>query len=415
MPAQHSSTSPSAALLRRCAGALAALAVVALLAAPPAGAQTKPVLDLNSLYQADLRALAMGNAFGPVARGEGALLYNPAGLVQYENDVKLEASLLLEGERGSFFSDTIDQMTGSPTVDEVRSYLDTYNGTSQNYRGQTFYNGVANLGALNFGLGAGVMDQERYRFTFNDNGAPGYTFPDGGTDNLTVFKQRLDMSFVSLGFGLLNRKLLVGATYKDFTYAAKSATQPYDTINDIDLTLTGPTYSGTTYDIGFIYRVEWLSALRPQWSIVANNVGGETLEPDNPAFDTLEIPATYNVGFAVTPSLPWSPVKMIVSAELEDASSQITLLDGSGNPQERSLGQRLRYGAEVGFWPLSTGTHVLSVRAGSYRGHLSRGVELNLWHGAKFTYTRYTEDLGHEKQSDLHEVEAVQAAIGIGF
>ncbi len=52
---------------------------------------------------------------------------------------------------------------------------------------------------------------------------------------------------------------------------------------------------------------------------------------------------------------------------------------------------------------------------GYHRGALAGGFELNLWHGLRVVYTRYTEDFGHTDESDTEELEALQLSIGFGL
>ncbi|MCH9044619.1 MAG: hypothetical protein IIA40_00770 [SAR324 cluster bacterium] len=399
------------------AAVLSASMVGALPGARPARAQNE-IFDLASFYQTDLRALAMGNAYGPVARGEGALLYNPAGLVQFDRDIKIDASLAVEGEQGDFFSDTVDQLTESPSPQEVKAYLSKYNGTSQFYRAQTFGNFVANLADINVGFGVGVMTQTRFEFVFTDANNDGYTFPDGNQDSLTLNQDELDINFLSFAFQIFDGQLLIGATAKSFTLTRESSTAFFDTINDIDLAGAVPdTYDASGFDLGFIWRLETLSFLRGQISVTALNVGGITLENQtNDPTKTLEVPATYNVGIAISPELPWSPVHLLLSVELEDATGAIKVRDPlDGLDHDRSTTQRLHAGAELGIWRTSTGNNVLNARVGSHRGRAAFGFELNLFSALRILYTQYGDNFGHEDAKELHEFEAVQISFGFGF
>ena len=240
-------TQPNRSLLRHAGlAAIAALAVLLTLAAS-ATAQTAP-LDLQSFYRLDLRALAMGNAFTPVARGENALLYNPAGLVQYRLDVKIEGSLVLEGEAGPFLRDTYNVFTSSPAGQEVQDYLTRYDGTpTKYYRTQTFLNGVANLAAFNIGLGAGLLSQTRYGMTFIDNAPVGY---DDG-DQLQLDEQKLDMKLAAFGFQIFEGQLLMGVAFKNFTFEDKTFTDTFGTIvtsGNVKLSTTGPTSGASGRD-----------------------------------------------------------------------------------------------------------------------------------------------------------------------
>lgn len=405
------------AILRLALCTCAALLLGVGMRAAPVAAQGNATLDLARLYQNDLRALAMGNAFGPVARGETALLYNPAGLVQRDLDVKFEYALSVSGAEGDFLTDTLDLTSDSPTSAEVQSYLEKYFDTSQRYRYQTFPNAVANLGSLNFGVGAGLLEQTTYRLSFVDDptgSSPG-AFDLG--DSLQLDEQHLNMKVASVGFQLLEGQLLAGVTLKSFTYESQTASETFGNVianSSIELTTTGDSYNASGFDVGFIWRLESLSFLRAQWSIAFNNVGGIALQ--STGSPTLEIPGTANVGFAIQPELPWSPVHLIVTAEMEDVTGEIVVRDPlTSTDYDRSTGQRLHYGAELGFWETSTGNHILNVRVGNHRGLATSGFELNLFSGMRIIYTRYKDDFGYEDNPDVQTFEAAQISLGYAF
>ncbi|HKI97965.1 MAG TPA: hypothetical protein VKB51_05775 [bacterium] len=388
---------------------LALLAGIAVLATPAAAANE--TLDLPFLYRTNLRALAMGNAFEPIARGEAALTYNPAGLVQYNLDIKIEGSLMAEGEAGTFLKDSIKAF-GSPSATDLQNYLTKYLGTSQNYRVETFYNGVANLAAFHMGLGAGVMKQQRYSLTFTDNTPTGFDI----NDQLTLGQQDLSLKVASFGFQLFDGQMLVGATLKNFTYERKTATDTFANVitgGSVKLTTTGPSYTGSGYDLGMIWRMESLSFLRGQWSLVANNIGGITLQSSgNP---TLDVPASYDVGLSINPELPWSPVHVLVSVQEDDITGAIKVRDSSSVDHARSTKQRLHMGAELGFWETATGNNILNVRVGNNRGGTTSGFELNLFSGFRLLYTRYKDDFGYSGTPDPHTFQAVQLTLGLAF
>jgi hypothetical protein len=407
--------------------ALGMLLGLALLAGPAAAQTGTKYLDLQSFYRTDLRALAVGNAFGAIARGESALLYNPAGLVQYKLDVKLDASLAIEGEAGDFYKDSIKQFTGSPSATDVSNYLSKYLGKQQNFRAETFVNGVANLAQFHMGLGAGALNQRRVSLLFADtvaNGTPDIDVASPANpatnDTLVLSDQTLKMNLIAFGFSLFDGKLLTGVALKSFKFSDKSASDTFGNIvvsGNVDLTTTGPEYSGNAYDLGFIYRMEVLPFLRAQWSVVANNVGGITLQQTG--FDTIKVPASYDVGFAVNPALPWSPVHLLISVEETDVSGAIPVSENLGSGvivnHDRNPGQRFHAGAELGFWETSTGNHVLNLRVGKNRNGNTTGFELNLFSGMRILYTRYQDDFGWDGKPDKHSFQAAQVSLGFAF
>ncbi|MCH8074566.1 MAG: hypothetical protein IIC64_01970 [SAR324 cluster bacterium] len=388
-------------------------ALVLSIATRPALAQTgNRQLDLMRLYQTDLRALAMGNAYGPIARGEGALLYNPAGLAQFKFDLKIDGGLAVEGEAGDFFTDTYD-LIDSATSSEISSYLSKYLGTTQNYRTQTYVNGVANLGLFNFGFGGGVIDQTRYNFEFRD------VNNDGISDTTDLYVQSttvLEMTIVGIAFALFDGQMLMGVNYKDFTYKEEIGSATFGALassGSIELDTTGSTYEGSGFDVGILWRMETFPALRGQYSFTAYNIGGITLTPTVGAGETLEVPATYNFGVAFSPEFAFFHV--LFSAEMEDITDAAKVRDANGNDYGRTQKQRLHAGLEVGLFETATGNNVLNARVGLHRGFLSWGAELNLFSGMRLLYTKYKENFGSVSAQDLHDFVAFQLSFGLAF
>lgn len=130
------------------------LAAVAVACGATVGmAATVRIVDLNQFQQQDLRALSMGNAFGSAARGEAALQYNPAGLANYDLDLKADFSATFMEAKGNFINDTTKVSSGTPTPTDINNYLQKYSGTTQTFLLQTFTSAVANLGEFHLGVG----------------------------------------------------------------------------------------------------------------------------------------------------------------------------------------------------------------------------------------------------------------------
>lgn len=386
---------------------LGGLAALALLATPAAATP----LDLASLSRQDLRAEAMGNAFSAVARGETALVYNPAGLVQYPFDIKLDAGLAAQGEAGSFFKDTYNLMGSTASVSSVQSYLTKYLGKSQYYQALTNYNAVANLSTFHVGFGAGSLHVERYGFSFQDNGSTPGTFDL--TDHLTLSKEALRLKTVAFAFNSFDGQLLTGLTLKRFTYTAGSASSTFQNVllsGNIQLSTTDTAYTGSGYDLGFLWRMQSLPFLHGQWSLVANNLGGISLQ--NGA-STVTVPSSYDVGFSVSPPIPI--VHVILAVSMDDVTGAIKVQDGTGVDHKRSTQQRMHMGAEVGLFETTTGNNILNLRIGENRGGATSGFEINLFSGMRLIYTRYKDDYGYSGHPDQHSFQTVQLSLGFGF
>lgn len=397
------------ALRRALVMLLGGLGALALLAGP-ASANT---LDLASLSRQNLRAEAMGNAFTAVGRGESALVYNPAGLVQYPFDIKLDAGLAVQGEAGSFFKDTYKLFGSSASAADVQTYLTKYLGKTQYYQAQTNYNAVANLATFHVGFGAGSLHVERYGLSFKDDGTTPGSFDVG--DHLQLTKQDLRLRTAAFAFNAFDGQLLTGLTLKKLNYTAGLASSSFLSVistGNIQLGTTDYAYSGSAYDLGFIWRMQSLSFLHGQWGMVANNVGGVSL--DNASAPTgYKVPTSYDVGFSINPPIPI--VHVLVAVSMDDVTGAVKVTDASGVDHKRSTKQRLHMGAEVGLFETTTGNNILNLRVGNNRGGATAGFELNLFSGFRILYTRYKDDYGYSGTPEPHVFQTVQLSVGLGF
>lgn len=376
------------------------------------------IVDLNLYQQQDLRALAMGNAFGSVARGEAALQYNPAGLALYDFDLKVDISGTFMEEKGTFISDTQKVSSGTPTNQDVLNYLTKYDGTTQNFVVQTFPSAVFNLGFINFGFGGGNLDVQRYKLDFVSTGVL-------QNDSLVVSENRAQIGLGGIGFKLFSGKAFFGATAKTVRFSETTQTLPFATAlanSKVDLNLQGTNYrEAAAYDAGFIYRVEWLARLKPQWSVTAYNIGGYKLtgtdnNPQSPTFgttNTVEVSDTYNFGFSLQPDV--GMLHMLFTLELEDLGGSIKVQDINGVNQPRGDEQRVHAGAEIGLIKTPTGNNLFSLRAGSNRGYATYGAELNLWGYLRAVYTNGTDNNGYKGNPILFRFEAYQVALGFAW
>ncbi|HEX7926479.1 MAG TPA: hypothetical protein VF678_02740 [bacterium] len=398
--------------------------MAAVLVATSAAAADKRIVNLQLFTQNDLRALAMGNAFGAIARGEDALFYNPAGLAQFNFDLKAEYSAGFSGSE-KFALDTYNA-TSNATNQELLDYLNRYTGTTQRFNANTLLSAVANLGYTNFGFGFGALDSHRYSLTFIDDGlAPNIGDPN---DHLAVADDRLRMQSAAVAFKLGNGKILLGLAAKPFTYSEGSTSVQYGSISgNLDLDISGKDFaSATTYDLGMLYRLEFWPALKPQASLVAYNIGGGELK-NKVTQEVVQVPPSYNVGFAFGPDTGF--VHWLVSFELEDITDALKTTDfGSGMNaglacnaitrtqscvnQPRSLLQRTHIGGELGFWRTPTGNNILNLRAGNNRGYFTYGAEVNLW-ALRILYAKGADNLGWQDSPDKFDFTAYQ--IGFGF
>jgi hypothetical protein len=404
-------------------GALAVLGVAcgvlygSLLGVPAAHASSLRMVNLNEFQQQDLRALSMGNAFGPVARGEAALQYDPAGLATYDLDLKVDFGVSFLEEKGNFINDTLKLSSGTPTPADVDHYLAKYGGTTQTFILQTFPSAVANLGQFHFGLGAGNLDVRFDQLAFSPHTAGTLPAP---TDSLAITSDRAQLGLGGLAFKLADGKALIGLTAKTVRYSEASVVQTYASLltpgTKVDVSPTPTQYDQVAaYDAGLIYRVEWLPALKPQWSLTAYNIGGYKLKGMTPAGvpQTVQVPDTFNFGASLQPD--FGIVHVLMSAEVEDLGDSIRVMDAKGVNQPRDESQRLHAGIEIGLFKTPTGNNWLNIRGGSNQGYLTYGAELNLGGFARAVYAYGTENFGYRKHAQLFRYEAYQLALGIAW
>jgi hypothetical protein len=387
-----------------------------------AGAVDNRIVNINQFTQNDLRAMAMGNAFGPIARGEGALFYNPAGLAQFDLDLKAEYSIGLAGTE-KFALDTYGTLGSNPSNQELLDYLERYAGTTQRFNLQTLSSAVANLGYTNLGVGWGGLDAYRYSLKFDDAGTAGNILDD----SLVVSEARLRLQTGAVAFKLGKGKVLLGVAAKSFKYSEKAQVLPYPTIiasGKLEFDPVGEAYpTATAYDLGMLYRAEFWPTLKPQLSVTGYNVGGVELKGKA---ETVEVPASYNIGFSFGPDT--GIVHWLVSVEVEDVSDALKVTDFGGSPlgckdplrtltcvnQPRSLTQRTHLGGEVGLWRTPTGNNIISLRAGSNRGYATYGAELNLWI-LRLLYAKGADNLGWKDNPDKFEFTGYQAGFAVAW
>ncbi len=373
------------------------------------------ICNLQGYQMQDLRALGMGNAYGPVARGEGALRYNPAGLAQQPKDLKAEINLGIRGTQFDFLTDTQKTLkSDNPTV--LSDFLETYNDTQQSYGVEVIGDIVWNRGKSGFGLGILSLKSLQFEFNFLDTGNDGFT---PLTDRLVFSRAKLELPIVGVGVGLFERALLVGIAYKNIAFETKTYSATYTqyvVAKDLSLDSVATTtrYEGNALDFGVLWRVNQ-RLLRPVISVSGQNINTPTLTQTQGIPEKLTVLPAYNVGISLSPVI--GVFHFLLSAEMHDISGEVKR---PRSPTDRSLvkrsvKQRMHYGAELGIVELATGDFLLALRAGANQGNATMGAELNLFHILRVSYTKWSEDVGHAETKDLREYEAVFVSLGAGF
>lgn len=353
----------------------------------------------------------MGNAFGAVARGENAMLYNPAGLAQFFLDFKTEASGSAESQKKvKDIRETLKYLRVCPDSDQMEAYLREQLGKEQEVRSTVFVNSVADLAEWGFGLGIGHFEQSSYRLRFEDRPPTGFDL----SDRVNVRREKLRMRIASFALPLFERQLLAGFSYRRLNYFLSEAEQDYrSTIlhRKLKPNLPNVEYKGSAYDFGLIYRLQQPRYLRTQLSLVGYNLGATELKGSTNLTE-FTTPASFNFGVAMQPYIgPW---RLLISLDMEDISKKL-LVDLGNGTKERSLAQRMHFGIEMGVKTQSTGNHLFNLRIGSNRGLFTWGVELNLFSVLRIIYTRWQDDLGNKEQKIKRRYNSAGIVVGFEF
>lgn len=399
---------------------LAGFALIGAVLLLPVGASrvesaTNNVVDISRLYRNDIRAMAMGNSYVAVARGEGALQYNPAGLAQADADIKIELSGMASGSGQQFFDDTSELLSSDTvTATQLDSYLTTYADTNQRFTGQTAGSALVGMGSLNFGLGYGFQDNLEFTFKFDSGGTA-----STADDIITWVSDDLNIQYYAGAFAFRDGQMLLGVTTKAYTYETGeldvTIVELATGLDTADLVTIA--YQGTGIDVGFIYRLESLAFLRGQWALNVLNAGGTTIS-DSSGLNELDVPMSFNFGMSISPRVPFG--ELLIHFELEDLNAALLVDDpnaATGTTQTaRSTVQRSHYGLEYGIFDTAFGNHVLSFRLGLNRGLATLGFEINIFSGFRIVVAQFRDDLGNDTANIFTDTTtALQISLGFAF
>ncbi len=352
----------------------------------PASAGT---LEYPYLYK-DPRIMAMGGANVAVGGMAASMFHNPAGIGKIPKDYGFEIDLIgLTGSISKDGKDFVDDLNdafdtgdlngdGTDSDDQVRAVLDVL----KQYRGKTLHYGLSTLPSISrrfgplglsiAGLGSLTIDAQVHQ-GFSSQGIVSIN------GNLTYGPM------AGLSYSLLDEALIVGVAVKvlhresvvhDFT-----AREIVENQTDIENYFTDQLLKkgdAAGLDLGLIYRLPEFLGFTPSVGVSFLNVG------DLDFGDAGTIPGTLNAGLAFEASRDASFFDRLVLA--------LDVVDITQNyEQDSDLGKRLRAGAALYVWsgPLSD----LILRAGSYQGYYTAGVEFRIA-VVRLVATTYAEELG---------------------
>ena len=345
------------------------------------------------------RSLALGGTGVSYANDELAFYYNPAGLGSIENfwvellPVTLEASgqavdLVKSGEFAKF----------KDPAAMVKKNI----GQEIQLRGLFTPHAVFNL-APGFTLGYGQLIEYQAEMKIRNQATP----------RIEAFYQEEKGKVMGLSFPMKSGKYLGGVVARTIERTGGSADISSASLaiasikGQLDLKdeLAMNSTSGSAYDAGLIWRMEWLSSLRGQFGLSIMNLGGTTLTPTNDTSQIVEIPQEINLGWAFRPKI--TPLtSLMIAMELRDITAQ--------QSPDSSRSKRTHVGVEFGVLPMDNSTNLITLRMGQSAGAPSYGAELSLWHSFSVSYVVYHEEYGDVAGEDTRQRKLLQVNL-IGF
>lgn len=384
---------------RRPAGRGPALALAGALAFALAAAGPLQAEPLRRVMQ-NPRGLALGGTGMSYANDEMALYYNPAGLGSIDNwwvelaPVAAEASPaaieLIQDKAESGDSDV-------GTVSDLATVIDENIGEDLHLRGMGYPTAIVNL-VPGVTLGAGAFYEAEADLLFSNPQSP----------EADAFYRVDQGQAYGFSFPILDGKILLGLGARSFkretgqgtiTSARLLELQANDQELDLEQELNIVSGTGVGYDAGMIYRLEVLPALRGQFALSYQNIGGADLG------EAGEVPQELSVGYAFQPR--FGPLyQTLFAVEYRDVTNELT--------DDTSTGKRTHVGLEVGIFPMDKSTSFLTLRAGYGSGGASWGVELAAWHTFSIQYVQYVQEYGEGVGDDPRDRRILQVNL-LGF
>ncbi|RME66591.1 MAG: hypothetical protein D6778_04475 [Nitrospirae bacterium] len=353
---------------------------------PPAKAVT---LEYPYLYK-DPRIMAMGGANVAVGGYAASMFHNPAGVGTIPEEYGFEIDLIgLTGSVSKDGKDFVDDLNdafdtgdlnnnGNTADDQTKAVLDVL----KKYRGKTLHYGLNSLLSISrrFGpLGVSIAALG----SLNIDAQVHQGFSSQGIVSLNGSFTYGPVAGLSYAF--MDEKLIVGASAKvmhresvvhDFT-----AREIVENQTDLENYFTDELLKkGDAFglDLGAIYRLPEILGFSPSVGVSYLNIG------DLDFGEAGKVPGTVNIGAALEARRDAFFFDRIVLA--------LDLVDITKNyEQDSDLGKRLRAGAELRVW--GGGLTDMILRAGSYQGYWTAGVEFRLAM-VRLVASSYAEEMG---------------------
>lgn len=326
----------------------------------------------------DYRSLAMGNTGIASANTSAALFYNPAAMANittwWMDFPFVQAAYSDDAEE--LYEMARDGAFDLETQEDQIEFMNNYIGKNPYIKVSAGANMFINMDRKGMTVGGNYTYEATLDIEVSNPSLP----------EIQSFS-RLDhirQGGISIPIGL--GKLVLGLNYKvierqelGFTFDLDDALAGEDFPTLSDDAVKG---SGTGYDIGFLYRLPSKSR------IMIGGVWRSRIDMG----DATDIPEELALGAAMTHNL--GIFRTTLAMDWRDITNK------QGSEGDTSLSRRLHYGLEIGVFPISNSTSLISLRSGCNQGYCSTenwglsGIELALGHNLILGYTKYTEETG---------------------
>ncbi|MDH5559402.1 MAG: hypothetical protein OEY59_00945 [Deltaproteobacteria bacterium] len=338
----------------------------------------------------DYRSLAMGNTGIASANNSSALFYNPATLSNIYNwwfdfpmlEVTASSeSMALYGQAktGSFNLETQDEQ-----FDFMRDFI----GQNPYIKFRLGSNIFFNVLKQGMSVGANYTYEAVLDIQVRNPSLP----------TLDAFARLDHVRQAGISIPMAMGRFILGVVRKQierkevaFNYGMSDAIDevPFPTM-DTD----GKSGAGEGYDVGFIFRTASKSRIQ---------IGG-VYRQEIDLQDATKIPK--EIAFGASMVHNFGNLRFTGAVDLRDITSELTPDD------KTNYNRRLRYGAELGLFPLSRNTTMFSFRTGYSNGYPSTGVEMYFGHAMIIGYTRYIEETGEYAGQNPSSRQVAYASFG---
>ena len=363
-----------------------------------------PIWHLNAQESITMarsyRALAMGNTGVATASDSAALFYNPAILANVTSwwvDYITQTVVTSEGYESSQKIPILD--SEGLVKDDMSSFLEQDNPYMKIDTGANF---AMNLSQTGWTF-AGAYLKEVIMTNVDTN---------GDTVSDTIF-QRADtiikggLSF-PLGWGRAAFPMGWGRMALGFAGTSVSRKESRSDATADGLPKFDTEESSVGYDFGFIFRFS--NPAQITLGVVVQNIGG--IQFGNKV--EYEEPQLLNVGLGMGHKFPlWRFTMAVDVRDIKTEEPEKTDTKKKVIQTNRKRKNTIHVGAEIGFFPNSSGGSLVNARVGYNGGYPTYGVEINFFdHTLVAGYTVYGEEVGTEDEKIQNDRNVIYVSMG---